>query len=486
MTEEDLEKIKKEVLRRYPISAGVALEGIDLVFDKSVSTAAVVAKKNDKGVLEVKKIKVNPDFFAGLTFSQRVFVLAHEACHITLKHFSRSLDKPAKDEKRKYEEYCEIEKDEAKRQAMKIKLHEKYSRIWNIATDACINAFLKKDGFTFPEDVIDPQTGQKMQFVFMEDGYHKSAEKIYDYLVKKEEEKEKEEKKQQSNTQSEQNNENSGNGNIDDIDIDNYTGFDSHDEWTDGETKEIEESDEISDAEVFSKEMESRSKKNSKFKDTKKSLSKIREGSNLDKIVKVEPVLSWKANLVGSLEKTEEVWGNRRSSRFNPNARIEERIYETSPQVEVLLDTSGSISSSLLKGFLLQLYPLFESLYGEETKLKVGCFGSFFSGFTEIKNKKDIMNYSPVSGGGTDFEVAATSFSKDPGRKITKIVFTDGCLGTPQVTRVDNIIWIVFGESADFKPVGGRIIKISDKECDNMIKETQKFTYDYSSTNRLL
>lgn len=483
MTEEDLLKVKKEVLRRYPISAGVALEGIDIEFNKSVSTAAVVAKKNDKGILEVEKIKVNPDFFASLTFSQRVFVIAHEACHITLKHFARSLNKPVKDANRKFEEYCEKEKDETKRQIMKNKLHKKYSQIWNIATDACINAFLKKDGFNFPEDAIDPQTGEKMQFVFMEDGYHKSAEKIYDYLVKKDEEKEEKKSNQEKSNNSNQSGRSSGN--IDDIDVDNYTGFDSHEEWTDGESEEIENSDEISEDEVFSKEIESRSKKNSKFKDTKESFSKLRQGANLDKIIRVEPVISWKANLVGSLEKTEEVWGNRRSSRFNPNARIEERTYETAPQVEVLLDTSGSISSSLLKGFLLQLYPLFESLYGEETKLKVGCFGTIFSGFTEIRSKEDIMNYVPVSGGGTDFELAATSFTKDPGRKITKIVFTDGYLGTPQVTRVDNIIWLVFGKSANFKPVGGRIIQISDKEYDNMINETQKFISEKESIKRM-
>ena len=32
------------------------------------------------------------------------------------------------------------------RKIEKIRLHRKYNNLWNIATDACINAFLMKDG----------------------------------------------------------------------------------------------------------------------------------------------------------------------------------------------------------------------------------------------------------------------------------------------------------------------------------------------------
>ena len=174
--------------------------------------------------------------------------------------------------------------------------------------------------------------------------------------------------------------------------------------------------------------------------------------------------------LVGTLEKEVEVWGNRRSSRFSPNARIEERTEESRASVEILLDVSGSISIDLLRGFLLQLYPILEVLSGdEELLLKVGTFSNSFSGFQTIRSKEDIAKFSPQIGGGTNFEVAATSFTPDPGRRITKIVFTDGVLGSKQKTRVPDIVWIVFGDNMDFTPLGGRIIRISEKDYNDMI-----------------
>ncbi len=496
MTKEELESVRKAVIRRYPISAGVALNGIEMELSNDVPTAAVVANRDDKGTLVVKKIKVNPKFFENLTFSQRVFVLAHEACHISLKHFARSLNKPIKDTEREYAEYCEKETDENKRKIKYMKLHKKYQKLWNIATDACINAFLKRDGLDFPEVTIDPKTGAEIKAVYMEEGLYKSAEKIYDKLVEEDKEKRKQKEQNKDNQNKDnQNNDNqdqSGNDsdtldeekkkqiikNLDDIDSDDYRGFDSHDEWNDDEDidekKEIHvEEEEIDDEDVMNKDIEARQKaSSSKFKDTKSSLTKLREGLGLKDIKPAVPVLSWKRLLVGTLEKEQEVWGTRRASRFNPNARIEERTFEAYPQIEVVLDTSGSISKDLLKGFLLQLYALFDSVYGEGISIKVGCFGNTFGGFTEIRTKQDILNYKPKNGGGTNYEAAATAFSKTPG--VTKIVFTDGDRGTAQTTEVPGIIWVVFGPGKDkFKPLSGRVIGVSDKEYNSMISEAK-------------
>ena len=113
MTLEDIERVKRAVIRKYPISAGLALRDVKIELTTEIETAAVACKKNEFGKSEVKALLVNPDFFERLTFSERVFVLAHEACHISLKHFSRALNKPEKDAQRKYQEYCknQIEKN---------------------------------------------------------------------------------------------------------------------------------------------------------------------------------------------------------------------------------------------------------------------------------------------------------------------------------------------------------------------------------------
>ena len=527
MTKEDLEKVKKAVIRRYPIAASLALEGVDIELSTRIPTACVVGERNKDGVLEVKKMEVNPEFFDLLTFSERVFVLAHECCHIALKHFKRATKKPDMDAEKKYQEYCEKESDPRKCELKKNLLYRKYHNIWNIATDACINAFLKKDGLAFPNNVVDPKTGEKMQFVDMEDGNFKSAEKIYDYLVQKDEEKQKEKEKekqqqQNSNGQDGQGEPQEGQGNnqqqpsssdsssnssstsLDDVDIDDYQGIDSHDDWTgeedennktdsnnqensdNGQPQDSDE-DDIDEEDIFNKELEERESKNKSKNqnDLKDAFAKLRGGLGMGNPMKIKPVISWKDLLVGTLEKTEEVWGNRRSSRFNPNARIEERTFEGMPEVEVIMDSSGSVSNTLLIGFLLQLYPLFESVYDEEeTTIRVGCFGSKFTGFTTIRSKSDIEKYNPEATGGTDFEVAATSFSKDPGGQITKIVFTDGELGHSQRTRANDIIWIVFGNKMNFNPVGGRVIRVSDKEYDEIIETGKKVEEKKSGKHR--
>ena len=506
MTLEDIERVKKAVIRRYPISAGLALNNVKIELSEEVDTAAVVGKRNDKGVLEVDKLVVNPEFFDRLTFSERVFVLAHESLHIALKHFARAATRPEVDVKRKYKEYCEQEPDEEKRKIKEIQLRSKYHKIWNIATDACINAFLKKDGFDFPDNVIDPKTGKKMQFVEMKEGFVKSAEKIYDYLVKKEEEKEEEKEKEKQNGDSQQSNQpgepsqgksNGDLSDLDDIDIDDYQGIDSHEEWTgepsdekkegkensSGEEKESDkENDESSEAEcsdededILNKELSNREQKNanSKESDVKSSLSKIRMQNGLADYVPFKPILSWKRLLVGIEEKNIEVWGNRRASRFNPNARIEERTEELRPSVEIVLDVSGSISTDLLRGFLLQLYDILDTIYEEDgLTMKVGTFDDSFSGFTEIRKKEDIAKFSPNVGGGTNFEAAVKAFTPDPGRKKMKIVFTDGVKGTNPTTRIPDIIWIVFGDKMNFTPLGGRIIHVSEEEYKDMIKSS--------------
>ena len=506
MTQKDLDRVKRAVIRKYPITAGIALHNVDIELSTEVDTAAVVGEKDENGVIQVKCMKVNPEFMDNLSFSERVFVIAHESLHIAFKHFKRSIDRPERDEERKYQEYCERETDPEKRKRMRAKLHRRYQNMWNIATDACINALLRKDGFTFPQGVIDKRTGQPMKFVDMEEGFHKCAEKIYDYLYQKQEEKDKQEQEQQSQNQQDKPKEpnqdkpkeqnqgeqeeteetkpspgaapggTSAGQSLDDIDVDDYHGFDSHDSWTGEEDEKKdsksnsqgEETEEIDEEEIMGQE-QSAKKGPPSLKD---SLEKARQADGLGKFVPFKPVLSWKRLLVGTLEKDEERWGTRRASRFNPNPRIEERITESRASAEVILDVSGSISIDLLRGFLLQLYPILEELSGDqEISIKVGCFADNFSGWQEIRSKKDIESFTPSVGGGTNFEIAATSFTKDPGRTITKIVFTDGCLGRPQKTRVPDIIWVVFGDKMDFVPLGGRIIKVSEKEYREMITQ---------------
>lgn len=557
MTQQEMARVKRAVIRKYPIFASIALFKVPIEEDKNISTAAVWGEKQDNGEIKLKGIKYNPEFFDNLSFEQQVFVLAHETCHIAFKHFIRSLDKPVKDVERKYQEYCSKVTDESLRKLEKIRLEKKYNKIWNIAADACINAFLKKDGLEMPEGVIDKKTGQPMSFVNIEDGLYRRAELIYDALVKKEEEKESQkdqQKENQRNDMQEPTIDGSVGGGLDDVDIDNYQGIDSHEEWTtepNNKSKDTQEKEDSEDTQNKSDEEKDEKKgttseekgESKKTNKPKKSslLDKIREklgGSkkpkqkDLDKIDEkeeqnksgetsenepehsldeiptdeasvfaenekqlkkqsskslnqalnniteearcshtkpVKPVLSWKQLLMRSVDEESERWGYRRASRYMPNARIEDITSEDRPTTEVVLDTSPSIEDTLLRGFLRQLVPLFK-----DSDIKVGCFGGSFHGFTELKSIKQVEEFKAKrDSGGTNFEAAVTAFTKEKGdKRINKIIFTDAEAGVMPTTKVDGILWIVFGNKMNFTPQSGKVIRVSEKDLSEMLSLT--------------
>ena len=159
MTKQEMERVKRAVIRKYPIFASIALFNVPIEEDNRIPRAGVWAKEGKNEKLVLGGIKYNSDFFDNLSFNQQVFVMAHETCHIAFKHFERSLEKPKKDIDSRYQKYCESVSDDKLRKIELIKLEKKYYNYWNIATDACINAFLKKDGLEMPSNIIDKKTG---------------------------------------------------------------------------------------------------------------------------------------------------------------------------------------------------------------------------------------------------------------------------------------------------------------------------------------
>lgn len=145
------------------------------------------------------------------------------------------------------------------------------------------------------------------------------------------------------------------------------------------------------------------------------------------------------------------------------NATIEDGVltshleYLPSPLTEILLDTSGSISMTLLKNFLRECKNILMT-----SKVKAGCFDTKFYGFYPIRNLNDIDNMPFKGGGGTDFNVAVNAFSK---RIENKIIFTDGCASLPE--KYLDAIWVVFGRE-EFHPKGGKVIYINEEELKRL------------------
>ena len=131
------------------------------------------------------------------------------------------------------------------------------------------------------------------------------------------------------------------------------------------------------------------------------------------------------------------------------------------PTVEILLDTSGSINTQLLRNFLKECLGILAY-----SKIKVGCFDDDFYGFQEVRNKTDIENFPLKGGGGTNFDIAVRAFSKDADNKI---IFTDGLADMPNVSA--KIIWVVFGKDK-INPLGGKVIYINENQYEDLNKST--------------
>ena len=190
-------------------------------------------------------------------------------------------------------------------------------------------------------------------------------------------------------------------------------------------------------------------------------------------IGEAEAAIDWRVLIKREIEKTEIMWSQRRSIAENNYAyRLEENDIEDDAETEIMIDVSGSVELDLVKAFLRQIKPLLK-----QSKLRVGCFNERFWGMVDIKNVRDIDNFTIPQGARghsawtEDWDLAVRSFTKK--REINKIVFTDGypCPGTmpKEDLKRENVIWLVYGNK-EFKPCCGKVIHITEKQLGKLYK----------------
>ena len=143
----DIEALKRKMLVKYPFFGSV-VAGVDYKEDSTEPTAAT----------DGKVIYYNPEFLNSISKEEQTFVFAHEVCHIAFNHILRS---EGKDED-----------------------------LWNVATDAVINQFLKRDGAALVDGVVD-----------IEEAINYTAEDFYQKLQNEQKQKQQSEQKDKKNNQ---------------------------------------------------------------------------------------------------------------------------------------------------------------------------------------------------------------------------------------------------------------------------------------------
>lgn len=399
----DIKALKRKMLVKYPFFGNV-IANTEYCEDETVPTAET----------DGEKVYYNPYFLESLEPLEQVFVLAHEICHIAFNHIIRSFNKD--------------------------------SDTWNIATDAVINCLLKRDGLKIIPGAID-----------MPEAINYDAEEFYEILLKKQN------KKQGGHD----NHKKWGIGKI----KSNEKGKNSsqgHDEEKDDDKKAKDQNQsnelaEMGEQEAFNQNQEEKERQLEEFKEEIKSKAKACGNEtrsitrNTTDIGVANPLIDWRYIL-------------RDTTNFDvdysyKNATIEDGVVTSHleempvPEVEIVLDTSGSINEPLLKSFLKECKNILMC-----SKLKIGCFDTKFYGFTDINQPEDIDNMKFVGGGGTDFNVAVHAFTR---RVDNKILFTDGEAEAPKMPL--DVIWIVFGNK-EINPKGGKVFYVDEEK---LTKEEQ-------------
>ena len=449
----DIEVLKRKMLVKYPFFGSV-VTNVDYKESKDIIAAAT----------DGKIIYYNPDFLNELNISEQIFIFAHEVCHIAFNHILRSENKD--------------------------------NDLWNIATDAVINQFLKRDGLTMVQGGVD-----------IKEAINYDVETLYEKLLQnKQQGKEqnvqndsqsrqgnrqnqsgksnKDEnnwQKSQSQNQNSSNNENSSKQNKQSLESDKSkqdVGHDSHELWEQavkkykeenvnekkdktGLEKKQEELEKTGEKDAFKKNLEEKKKQLEGLKEEilKQSLQTgtLANGDvrSISDIGTSKPIIDWRYALREAIKYGVD-WSYK-------NAIIEDGIIKANleeqpiPETEIVLDTSDSINNKLLRGFLRECKNILK-----QSRLKVGCFDTKFYGFHEIRTLKDIDNMILEGGGGTNFEVAVNAFTR---RVENKIIFTDGYASMPN-TSID-VIWIVFGNKK-INPKSGKVIYIDNNTLNKM------------------
>lgn len=452
----DIAALKRKMLVKYPFFGSV-VANVDYKEDKEIPTVGT----------DGKTIYYNPEFLERLSVEEQIFIFAHEVCHIAFNHILRS---DGKDQK-----------------------------LWSIATDGVINQFLKSDGLKMAPDGVD-----------IPDAIDYDAEQLYEKLLKEKQQNGQDDSQQtqqgnqqqsssgnqggnnhqQSQSQEQSGGESGKNSQKEDKSKQDV-GHDTHSMWEqtvkkhkeqqektdkkessldkllgkDKEKTELEKKQEdlesMGEKESFRKNLEDKKRKLEELKvEIAKQASQVGNTSNGDirtvsDIGIAKPLIDWRY-VLRETTKYDVDWSYRNATLENGvvTANLEEQpISET----EIVLDTSGSIDEVLLRNFLRECKNILQ-----QSRLKVGCFDTKFYGFHDIRTEKDIENMQFEGGGGTDFDVAVSAFSR---RVENKIIFTDGWASMPS-TPIDAI-WVVFGGRA-INPAGGKVIHIDERQLERL------------------
>ncbi len=335
-------------------------------------------------------------------------VLVHEISHVAFQHIQRQ--------------------------------HNRIFKIWNMATDYTINYIIKSGNMQLPEGIL-----------YDSDYANKTAEEVYDILMKK------------SNIKSIADLANEGIGQMPGGGKGNNSGqgkvLDDHSKWQDV-AKDKNKSEEMS------REWKVRIAQASEVAKGRGCLP-AGMGRTIDEIL--EPRLDWKEIVAPYVRPSRgDYTFSTPDSRFMSDeydyVYLPSFFNEEVEDIVIAVDTSGSISHDELKSFLSHIHYLLKAY--PQLRGQITSCDTHPANFIEVTNDTDIMTIPLQGGGGTDFVPVFDLIKKTNIDPALLIYFTDGDGNYPKEKPEYPVLWVMTDKRWEDKiPFGRFILHTPDREA---------------------
>ncbi len=484
----DIDAIKRKLLIKYP-TFGSVIANLEFQASKDIATAGT----------DGKVLLYNPEFVSGLSDKERTFLFAHEVCHVAFEHIFRSEGKDSRlwniatdsvinallkqdglpmieggvdipeavnyDAEEMYNKLLEEKKKQQEQQSSQGNQEQQSSQGNQEQQSSQGNQ--EQQGSQGNQEQQSLQGNQEQQSSQGGQGQQNSQEQkeeqsdvghdthsLWDKAIEERKKEQQEQAKQKAKKEKE--------GKTTAKDKEKQDDIEQKEQQTNEFVEKGEKKTFKQNKIERRKQLQELSKELAEQSSHEAGTGIQRQGKKLSDIGIATPLIDWR-KLLRQAVKYDEEW-TRKNARMR-NGYFRHRVEEIPiPETEILLDTSGSVSETLLRNFLRECKNILAN-----SKVKVGCFNTEFHGFTELRRVEDIDNMSFPIGGGTDFNAAVEAFSR---RVPNKIIFTDGEAPMPEKV-VRNVIWVVFGNQ-QINPRGGKVININDEQLRKLYRYMQE------------
>jgi predicted metal-dependent peptidase len=181
-----------------------------------------------------------------------------------------------------------------------------------------------------------------------------------------------------------------------------------------------------------------------------------------------EPMLDWRTMLemnIQSAIREDFSWMRPNKRSWACKAILPGQNYGTAIEVMVFIDTSGSISDSMIRDFLSEVKGIMETF--PDFIIHLASIDAAIYNYVKYtpENMNEIDEYKAKGGGGNDFPLMFRWMKENDILPQSFVCFTDGwpCGSWGDPKYCDNVLWIVHGDGGEQPTFGTRVPYVKEE-----------------------